>query len=100
MRKTISLAALILLLTAGLAFAGSEPVAAPAAAAEATPSVVHTAPAESPAVLDLPAILGGESCAPAPRPASVKPGCSRTCKVDRDCPYYPDQVCAGGCCVF
>ncbi|MFL6194750.1 MAG: hypothetical protein ACJ75H_11310 [Thermoanaerobaculia bacterium] len=100
MRKTICFAALILLLTAGLAFAGSEPVAVPTASTEATSSAVQTAPAASPVLFDLQPILGGESCAPAPQPTSVKPGCSRTCKVDRDCPYYPEQVCGGGCCVF
>ena len=94
MRKTISFVALTLLLTAGLAFASSEPVAAPAPSA---PSV-QAGPVNPPVLLDLVEILGAGSCAP--QPASVKPGCSRTCRVDRDCPYYPDQVCGGGCCVF
>ena len=89
MRKTISFLALTLLLTAGLAFA-AEPAAAPAPAA----------PADSPVQLDLDEILGADSCAPQPQPASRYPGCSKTCKVDRDCPAYPDQVCAGGCCVY
>ena len=94
MRKIISFLALTLLLTAGLAFASSEPVAAPAPSA---PSV-QSAPADSPVSLDLDALLGGDSCAP--QPASRYPGCSRTCKVDQDCPYYPEQVCLSGCCVF
>jgi hypothetical protein len=94
MRKTISFFALTVLLTAGLAFASSEPVAAPA---EPAPSV-QPPPANPPVQLDLQALLGGDSCAP--QPMSVKPGCSRTCKADRDCPYYPEQVCGGGCCVF
>ena len=86
MRNKITLAVLILLLTATLAFAGSSPAPTPA---QATP-VVQT--------VDLQAILGGDTCAPQPK--SVKPGCSKTCKVDRDCPAYPDQVCGGGCCVY
>lgn len=94
MRTTILLVALVLLLTAGLAFAGSEPAAVPA---DATPSV-QTAPADSPVLFDLQALLGGDSCAPQPK--SVKPGCSRLCKNDRDCPSYPNEVCAGGCCVY
>ncbi|HSN88033.1 MAG TPA: hypothetical protein VL025_14845 [Thermoanaerobaculia bacterium] len=94
MRKTISFVALTLLLTAGLAFAGSEPAAAPAPSA---PSV-QAAPADAPVSLDLAEIFGGDSCAP--QPASRYPGCSKTCKVDRDCPAYPDQVCVGGCCVY
>ena len=96
MRKTISFLALTLLLTAGLAFAGSESVAAP------TPSApsVQTAPADAPASLDLDALLGGDSCAPQPQPESRYPGCSRTCKVDQDCPHYPEQVCLSGCCVY
>ena len=88
-RKTISLFALTLLLATGLAFAVSEPAAAPA---------VQAAPADQPVQLDLTELFGEDSCAP--QPASVKPGCSRTCKNDRDCPYYPEQVCGGGCCVF
>ncbi|HKV11809.1 MAG TPA: hypothetical protein VJ725_26920 [Thermoanaerobaculia bacterium] len=28
------------------------------------------------------------------------PGCSKTCKQDRDCPAYPEQVCISGCCVY
>lgn len=94
MRKTISFVALTVLLTAGLAFASSEPVAAPAPSA---PSV-QTAPVDAPVPLDLAEILGGDSCAP--QPAARYPGCSKTCKADRDCPYYPEQVCVGGCCVY
>ena len=94
MRKTISFVALTLLLTTGLAFAGSEPAAAPAPSAPSVESV----PADSPVLLDLDELLGGDSCAP--QPASRIPGCSVTCKQDRDCPSYPEQVCGGGCCVF
>lgn len=86
MRKMISFFALTLLLTAGLAFAGSEPA--------------PVAPENPPVQLDLDEILGADSCAPQPQPASRYPGCSKTCKADRDCPAYPDQVCAGGCCVY
>jgi hypothetical protein len=92
-RRMISSFALAALLAAGLAFA-SEPVAAPAEPAPA----VQTVPADEPVLPDLQDLLAGESCAP--QPASVKPGCSRTCKVDRDCPHYPEQVCLSGCCVF
>lgn len=87
MRKMISLVALTLLLTAGFAFGGSEPV--------------PTAPENStPVELDLDEVLGGGSCAPQPQPASRYPGCSKTCKQDRDCPAYPEQVCISGCCVY
>lgn len=89
MRKTISFLALTLLLSAGLAFA-AEPMAAPA----------PSAPADSPAPLDLGQLLDADSCAPQPQPASRYPGCSKTCKQDPDCPAYPDQVCIGGCCVY
>lgn len=90
-RKTITSLALAALLATGLAFA-SEP-----AAGESAPAV-QTVPADQPVVPGLQDLLGGDSCRP--QPASVKPGCSRTCKVDRDCPYYPEQVCLDGCCVF
>lgn len=92
-RKTISSFALAALLAASLAFA-SEPVAAP----EEPASAVQTVPTDQPAVSELQDLLAGDSCKP--QPAAVKPGCSKTCKADRDCPYYPEQVCGGGCCVF
>jgi hypothetical protein len=93
-RKSISFIALTVLLTAGLAFASSELVAAPA---DPAPSI-QTAPANPPVQLDLQALLGEGSCAPQPK--SVTPGCSKTCRVDRDCPHYPEQVCISGCCVY
>jgi len=96
-RKTISFLALITLLVTGLAFA-LEPAAVPE---EASPSV-QAGPAEpvpQPALPGLEDLFGESSCAP--QPASVIPGCSVICKVDRDCPHYPDQVCAqNGCCVY
>ena len=97
-RKTISFLALTTLLATALAFAGSEPAAVP----EETSLSVQAAPAEpapQPALPDLEDLFGESSCAP--QPASVIPGCSVICKVDRDCPHYPDQVCTrNGCCVY
>lgn len=84
-RKTISFLVLTVLLATGLAFASSEPVAAPS----------EPAP---PVLLDLQALLSGDSCTP--QPASVKPGCSRLCQVAQDCRYYPEESCVNGCCVF
>jgi hypothetical protein len=93
-RKTIASFALAALLAAGLAFAASEPVTAPDQSAPA----VQAAPEGQPVLPDLADLLDGGACGP--QPTAVKPGCSKTCKADRDCPYYPEQVCAGGCCVF
>lgn len=90
--KTIASFALAALLAAGLAFA------APPAAPEEPSPAVQTLQAEQPVLPGLEDLLAGGSCTP--QPASVKPGCSKTCKIDRDCPYYPEQVCLDGCCVF
>lgn len=28
------------------------------------------------------------------------PGCAKPCKSNANCPYYPEQICLNGCCVF
>jgi len=62
-----------------------------------TPQTPEPAPA-TPA-LSLEEILLGGPCAAEPAFLSP-PGCRRPCKVDRDCPHYPEEVCVSGCCAF
>jgi len=53
---------------------------------------------ETPALTFEQVLLGG-SCA---TEASLwsPPGCPKPCKTDLNCPYYPEQICLNGCCVF
>ena len=44
-------------------------------------------------------ILLGSSC-PTETALWSPPGCAKPCKTDLNCPYYPEQVCLNGCCVF
>lgn len=50
--------------------------------------------------LSLEEILLGDSCVKETSSWAPPGGCSRSCKTDRDCPYYPEQVCIKGCCYF
>lgn len=50
--------------------------------------------------LSLEEILLGGSCTEEASSWAPPGGCSRSCKTDRDCPYYPEQVCIRGCCAF
>jgi len=57
-------------------------------------------PAPQTPALSLEEILLGDSC---PKEASSPwspPGCAKPCKSNLNCPYYPEQVCLNGCCVF
>jgi hypothetical protein len=84
MRKLASILALAALLLPGLSLAD-------------TPKTPEPAPA-TPALSLEQALLGG-SCAAEPALFSP-PGCAKPCKVDRDCPHYPEEVCVSGCCAF
>lgn len=85
MRKLTLTLALAALLVPGLSLAE-------------TPKTPEPAP-EAPA-LSLEEILLGDSCATETSSWVPPGGCSRSCKTDRDCPYYPEQVCIKGCCYF
>jgi hypothetical protein len=82
MRKLVLTLALAALLVPGLSLAETSKEPAP----------------ETPA-LSLEEFLLGASC---PEQATLwsPPGCRRPCKVDRDCPHYPEEVCVSGCCAF
>ena len=84
MQKQILILALAALFVPGLSLAES-------------PTTPEPAP-ETP-ILNLEEILLGGTC---PTDASLlsPPGCARPCKVDRDCRYYPEEVCISGCCAF
>jgi len=84
MRKLTLILALAALLVPGLCLAG-------------TPQTPEPAPATP--VVSLKEILLGGPCATEPSFLSP-PGCRRPCKVDRDCPHYPEEVCVSGCCAF
>ncbi len=57
-------------------------------------------PAPEPqAALTFEETLLGSSC-PTESALLSPPGCSKPCKTDLNCPYYPEQVCLSGCCVF
>ena len=62
-------------------------------------SLAKTTEAPKTPVLSLEEILLGASC---PKETSLwSPlGCAKPCKTDLNCPYYPEQVCLNGCCVF
>lgn len=84
MRKLILILAFTALFVPGLSLAES-------------PTTSEPAP-ETP-ILNLEEIFLGEAC---PTEASLlsPPGCARPCKVNRDCRYYPEEVCLSGCCTF
>lgn len=84
MRKLALILALAALLVPGLSLAEA-------------PKAPEPAP-ETPALSLEEILLGG----PCPTEASLwsPPGCRRPCKVDRDCPHYPEEVCVSGCCAF
>ncbi|MFP5286967.1 MAG: hypothetical protein ACLGI9_14595 [Thermoanaerobaculia bacterium] len=82
MRKLALILALAALLIPGLALA------------EETPKAPETPD------LSLEEILLGSSCATEEVSSWSPPGCAKPCKSDLNCPYYPEQVCLNGCCVF
>ena len=45
-------------------------------------------------------ILLGDSCPTEASSSWSPPGCAKPCKSNLNCPYYPEQVCLNGCCVF
>ena len=86
MRKLALILALAALLVPGLSLAE-------------TPKTPEPTP-ETPA-LSLEEILLGGSCATeTPSSSWSPPGCRWPCKTDQSCPYYPEQICLNGCCVF
>ncbi|HEX3128226.1 MAG TPA: hypothetical protein VH394_12925 [Thermoanaerobaculia bacterium] len=85
MRKLVLTLALATLLLPGLSFA--ETTAAPQPAPEYQ------------AVLTFEEIFLASSCLTESALLSP-PGCAKPCKTDLNCPYYPEQVCLSGCCVF
>lgn len=50
--------------------------------------------------LSLEQILLGDSCPTEASSSWSPPGCPKPCKTDLNCPYYPEQICLNGCCVF
>lgn len=82
MRKLALILALAALFAPGLSWAET-PKAAP----------------ESPA-LGFEENLPAGSCAEEATFFAPPGGCSQTCKVDKDCRYYPEEVCLDGCCIF
>ena len=83
MRKLALILALAALLVPGLSLAETSKEPAPE-----TPD------------LSLEQILLGDSCPTEASSSWSPPGCPKPCKADRDCPYYPEQVCVSGCCAF
>ncbi|HEV8582854.1 MAG TPA: hypothetical protein VGX68_27630 [Thermoanaerobaculia bacterium] len=93
-RKTIVLLVLVALAGFGLVSAGTPNPGEGSASVQVAPPVADE-PAAGEATID--EILGGNSCVPASKTPNP---CWRTCQVDRDCRYYPEEVCLNGCCTF
>jgi hypothetical protein len=83
MRKLALILALAALLVPGLSLAETSKEPAPQ-----TPD------------LSLAEILFGDACPTKASSVLSPPGCAKPCKSNLNCPYYPDQVCLNGCCVF
>ena len=62
-------------------------------------SLAETPEAPQTPDLSLEEILHGQ---PDPLEAALwsPPGCPKPCKSNANCPYYPEQICLNGCCVF